>query len=221
MKKIIYGILACIIVIGAIITFTIGLNVDIIYSKNVEIDVYIGKVVNLDEVKQIAKEVFSNEKIRVQEIEMFHDMVSITMEDKTDEELKESIEQLNIKINEKYGTENEVEDSITITHNPKVRLSSILKPYLLPVAMSMIIILVFVGIRYRKLGMAKTVISYAGYTALVELVYLSLLAITRFPINHFVTPIGLVLYIITITSLSFRNERKLAGIVSEEKSKNK
>ena len=38
-KKIVYAILAFIIIIGAIITLTIGLKADIIYSKNVEIDI--------------------------------------------------------------------------------------------------------------------------------------------------------------------------------------
>lgn len=221
MKKIIYGVLACIIIVGIIITFTIGLNVDIIYSKNVEIDVYIGKVVELEEIKQIAKEVFPNEKMIIQEIELFNDMVSITMKDKTDEELKEPVEQLNTKINEKYGTENTVEDNIAIAHNSKIRLSSILKQYLLPIAISMIIILVFAGIRYRKLGIVKIIMSYVLYTGVIELVYLSLLAITRFPINRLVIPIGLVLYIITITSLSFKNEKKLLNVMQEERGKKK
>lgn len=216
MKKIVYGILACIIVIGAIITFTIGLNVDIIYSKNVEIDIYIGKVVDLNEIKQIAKEVFPNERMIIQKIELFNDMVSITMKDKSDEELQGQLEQINTKINEKYGTENKAEEDITIVHNPKIRLSSILKPYIMPVAISMVIIMIFVGIRYKKFGMFKTAMSYAGYTALVELTYLGLLAITRFPINRFVAPIGLVLYIITITTLSFKNEKKLAKMLLEE-----
>lgn len=219
MKKIIYGILACMIIAGTIITFTIGLNVDIIYSKNVEIDVYIGKAVEIEEIKQLAKEVFPDEKIIVQEIEMFKDMVSITMEDKTDEELKEPVEQLNSKINEKYGTENTVEDSITIVHKPKVKLSSILKPYLVPVGISAIIILIFVGIRYKKLGTTKTIMSYVLYTGIVELTYLSILAIIRFPINRLVVPIGLVLYITTITSLSFIKEKKLSNTIQSENNK--
>lgn len=219
MKKIIYGILACIIIAGTIITFTIGLNVDIIYSKNVEIDLYIGKAVEIEEVKQLAEEVFPDEKIIVQEIEMFKDMVSITMKDKTDEELQEPIEQLNTKINEKYGIENTVEDAITIVHNPKVRLSSILKPYLVPVGISAIIILIFVRIRYKKLGATKTIISYIIYTGIIELIYLSILAITRFPINRLVIPIGLVLYITTITSLSFIKEKKLSNTIQSENNK--
>ena len=36
MKKVIYVILICIIVAGIIVTATVGLKADIIYSKNVE-----------------------------------------------------------------------------------------------------------------------------------------------------------------------------------------
>lgn len=219
MKKIIYAILACIIVIGTIITLTIGLKADIIYSKNVEIDIYIGKQVEIKDIKAIAKEVFPNERMVVQMIELFDDMVSITMNEKTDEELKEPVEQLNTKINEKYGTENTVETNVTIVHNPKTKLSSIIKPYIVPIAISVVIILVYVAIRYKKLGIIATVANYVLYTVAVEAVYLSVLAITRFPINRLVVPIGLVLYITTVTSLSFINEKKLSKAVEQTKNK--
>ena len=180
MKKVIYGILACVIVVGIIITATIGLNVDIVYSKNVEIDAYIGKTADIKDIKQIAKEVFGGEKMIVQKIELFDDMFSITMKDKSDEELNEKVEQFVSKLNEKYSTELKADNDITIVHNPKIRLSSIIKPYILPIAISTVIILVFAGIRYRKLGILKIVISYLGYLLFVEGVYFGLVAITRF-----------------------------------------
>lgn len=215
MKKIVYVILACVIIAGVIITLTMGLKADIIYSKNAEIDVYVGKVVNIEEIKQIAKEVFPNEKIIVNQIELFGDMVSITIPEKSDEELKEQIEQLNTKINEKYGTENKAED-ITIIHNPKTKLSSIIKPYIMPIAISIVIILVYVAIRYRKLGILKTIFSYILCIGAIEAIFFAILAITRFPINRFVVPVGLLLYVITITVLGLKNERKLIKISEKE-----
>ena len=219
MKKVIYGILACVIVVGIIITATIGLNVDIVYSKNVEIDAYIGKTADIKDIKQIAKEVFGGEKMIVQKIELFDDMFSITMKDKSDEELNEKVEQFVSKLNEKYSTELKADNDITIVHNPKIRLSSIIKPYILPIAISTVIILVFAGIRYRKLGILKIVISYLGYLLFVEGVYFGLLAITRFPINRFVIPIGLAIIIVIFTTLSFKNEQKLEEKIAEEKKK--
>ena len=221
MKKVICAILACIIIVGAIITLTIGLKADITYSKNVEIDLYTGKAVDIKEIKGIAKEVFQNERMIVQNIELFDDMISIKMKKKSDEELKEKIEQLKTKIDEKYGTNLDVENDITIVHNPKIKLSSILKQYIAPITVSFVIILVYAIIRYKKLGMMKVSGKYLLYTLIVEAVYLSILAIIRFPINRGVVPIGLILYITTVTSLSFINERKLLESIETENNKKK
>lgn len=216
MKKLIYAILACIIIAGVVITLTIGLKVDLIYSKNAEIDIYVEKVVNIEEIRAIAKEVFPNEKVMVNQIELFEDMVAITVTDRADENLKDQIEQLKTKINEKYGSDIETAD-ITIIHNSKVKLSSIIKPYIAPIAISAVIILVYVIVRYRKLGIIKTALSYLLYTGAVQAVFFGVLAISRFPINRFVVPVVLMLYIITITALSFKNEKKLENMKVEEK----
>ena len=216
MKKLIYAILACIIIAGVVITLTIGLKVDLIYSKNAEIDIYVEKVVNIEEIRAIAKEVFPNEKVMVNQIELFEDMVAITVTDRADENLKDQIEQLKTKINEKYGSDIETAD-ITIIHNPKVKLSSIIKPYIAPIAISAVIILVYVIVRYRKLGIIKTALSYLLYTGAVQAVFFGVLAISRFPINRFVVPVVLMLYIITITALSFKNDKNLENMKVEEK----
>lgn len=220
MKKVVYIILACIIIIGTVITTTMGLKADLIYSKNAEIDIYIGKQVNKEEINDIVKEVFSEKKVIVQQIELFGDMVSITIPEKSDEGLKTQIEQLNTKINEKYGTENKAED-IKVIHNSKIKLSSIIKPYIVPIAISALVILVYVIVRYRKLGILKTIVSYILTVGAVEAVFLSIIAITRFPINRLVIPIGLLLYVTTITILGFLNENKLLKIIEAEKTKNK
>ena len=122
-------------------------------------------------------------------------------------------------IEETKETENKVETSVTIVHNPKAKLSSIIKPYIAPVAISVVLILVYVAIRYKKLGILPTVANYVVYPVAVEAVYLSILAITRFPINRLVVPIGLVLYVTTVTVLSVVNEKKLSHAVEEEKKK--
>ncbi len=217
MKKVIYAILICIIIAGIIVIATIGLNVDIIYSKNVEIDVYIGETIQISDIKNIVNEVFPGERAIIQEIELFQDMVSITLEDnRTDDELNEKIEELNTKINEYYSIENEVDD-ITVTHNPKIKLSSLITPYMVILGVSLIIILVFVCIRYKGLGIIRTLLTYLLSIGVSELVLLSIIAITRFPINRLVIPIGLLVLIIVITILGFRNEKKLISLESKEK----
>ena len=219
MKKIIYAVLICVIIAGIVIIATLGLNADIIYSKNVQIDVYIGKIVDIKDIESIAREVFLGERMIVQEIELFQDMVSITISDnRTEEELNTKIEELNTKINEKYELENSVDD-ISVTHNPKIKLSSLIMPYALTIGISMIIILVFVGIRYKKLGVLKTLVTYILSIGAVEMILLSIIAITRLPINRFVIPVGLLLLIVIITILGFKNEKKLTTVSVEENKK--
>ncbi len=221
MKKIIYAILICIIIAGIVIIATVGLNADIIYSKNVELEVYIDKGFEKKDIEEIAKQVFPNEKLIVQEVGYFQDIVGITLEDtRTDEELNTKIEELNTKINEKYEIENAAED-ITVTHNPKVKLSSLIMPYAVTLGISMVIILVYVCIRYKKLGIIKTLVTYVLSIGASEMLLLSIIAITRFPINRIVIPIGLLLLVVVITILGFINEKKLLGIAEKESKKKK
>ena len=210
MKKIVYAILICIIIAGIVIIATIGLNADIIYSKNVEIDVYLGKTFEKNDIKNIVNDVFPNERVIIQEIEMFGDMFSITLTDnRTEEELNTKVDELTTKINEKYEVELS-EDDIDVVHNAKIRLSSIILPYVYILAIAIVLVLVFVGFRYKKLGVIKTLATYLLSIAASELVLLSIIAITRFPINRMVIPAGLLVFVVVVTVLGCINEKKLA-----------
>ncbi len=220
MKKVIYAILVCIIIAGIVVIATMGLKADLIYSKNVEIDIYIGKTFEKNDIQSIVSEVFPNERVIIQEIELFEDMVSIKLLDtRTDEELNKKVEELNNKINEKYEVENETED-IEIIHNPKIKLSSIIMPYAVALGISMVIILVYVGVRYRKLGSFKTIVTYILAVVASEMLLLSIIAIARYPINRIVIPLGLILLVVVLTILGFKNEKALSKLVAEE-NKNK
>ena len=216
-NKIIYGIILAIIIIGAIVIATIGLKADLTYSKNVRIDIYVGKTFENNDIKQIVKEVFGKGRVIVQKVELYEDMASVLIEEKNADNIDEKVETLNTKINEKYGVENKAEEAIQVTHQPKVRLYSILSPYLIPIAT--VIILVYVVIRYRKIGALKTLALYAITILASEALYLSILAICRIPINCLVIPIGLLIYILAITALSIMQEKKYNSYVEEEKKK--
>ena len=60
MKKIVYAILICIIIAGIVVIATVGLKADIIYSKNVELDVYVGETF---ERKDIEKKIAQKDNI--------------------------------------------------------------------------------------------------------------------------------------------------------------
>lgn len=135
-------------------------------------------------------------------------MVSFTVEEKSDEELAPKVEELNKKINEKYGLENKVEN-ISIVHSPKVRLRDIISPYIWPVGICTTLVFVYAMIRYRKLGAFRTLGKYIVGVLGIELLYLSLIALTRLPINQLVIPVGLLLYTLAIIIVTVKREIKL------------
>lgn len=206
-KKIIYAIMVCIIIAGAVVIGITGLESDIIYSKNIKIDAYLGKQFENKEIKQIAQDVFKTKRVLVQKVEFYEDMASITISQENADNINEKIEELNKKINEKYELENKVED-ITVTYQPKIKLSSILKPYIVPLAISSLAILIYAMIRFRKIGIFRTVFLYILSVLISEAIFLSILAITRIPINRLVIPISLLIYIIAITVVTINQEKK-------------
>ena len=219
-KKIFYIILVCIIIAGAVIIGTQGLEVDIVYSKNVRIDIYLGKTFENNDIRQIAQEVFETDRVLIQQVELYGDMVSITVKEENAQNIDEKLEKLNTKINEKYELENKV-DNLTVTHQPKVRLSSIISPYIWPFAISAIIIFVYIIIRFRKIGIFKTIFTYALSIIATEAVYLSIIAIARIPVNRSIIPIGLLIYTIMITIITAIKENQLSNYHEENSKENK
>lgn len=155
MKKIIFIVLAIIIIVGIVLTATIGLNVDIIYKNHEQIKIYIGKEINIKDIEAIAKEVFTKQKIQVEMIESFNDSCAINIENVTDEQ----IELLKQKITEKYGIE-DLTNSIERTSIPNLRLRDLIKPYIIPVIISTLIVFGFMAIRFKNIGSVKIVMRW-------------------------------------------------------------
>lgn len=198
-KTIIGIIFALIIAIGIVITCIWGLNFDLIYSNHKQIDIYIGQEFENQDIYEIVKETVGNKRIMVQKVELYEDMVSISLKDITDEQLAK----LNTKINEKYGIENKIED-ITIVSIPNVRGRDLVKPYILPTIISLAIIIVYILIYNaitKKENTIKGVAKAVGTIIGVQLLYLALLAITRLPVNRLTIPVAIVLYVVTTITI--------------------
>lgn len=217
-NKIIYVVTVCIIIIGAIIIATMGLKADVKYSKNVRIDVYLGKNFENKDIKELAQEVFGKDRTLVQKVEYYGDMASITIKQENSENMDEKLEQLKNKINEKYELEIETKD-MKVTYQPKIKLSSILKPYIIPLSISSIIIIAYVMIRFRKLGILKTISIYALYILASQAVFLGILAIARVPIGRIIMPSSLLIYVVTITIVTAVQEKKYYTIQETNKKK--
>lgn len=207
-KKIIYGILALIVLVGAVLVVTIGLKLDMKNDANTKIYVYIGKEFDNNDIEQIAKETFETDTAIVQKVEIYNEMALITIKEQNTENINEKIESLNSKINEKYGLENKTED-IVIKNETKINMYSVIKPYILPMLISLIVILVYSSIMYRKLGILKNIIIYVLTVIGSQLLYASILVITRLPFNMFIIPIGLIIYAITIVVVTIIKQKQL------------
>ncbi len=216
MKKVIIALIACIVVAGIAITCVMGLNYELMYSKNTQFDIYIGKEFQDQEIQDIVHEVIGQDKkVITQKVEIYEDMVTITVPEITTEQ----IEQINQKINEKYGLDNTIED-IQVVNNTKIRGREMVKPYVLPVAISFIIILIVLTIIYRKLGIMKVLGNVIGYTFLVQALYLSVIALTRVEVNRFTMPIAIALFAMTQLAVVIKLEKKRLTIKEDNNSNN-
>lgn len=214
-RKIGYIVLACIIIIGIIVIAFAGFNVSLKYSPSKQVSVYIGKEFESNEIKNIVKEVIGNKKIIVQKVELYEEIASITVEDITDEQ----IQQLNNKINEKYSLENTVKDDIKVTQNSNLRIRDIAKPFIMPVAISLAIILIYAGVRFRKINILEVLGKIIGMNVLAIAVFVSVIAITRIPVNALTIPMCLAIYVVVTLVMFNELEEKTQRSMQETKKK--
>lgn len=213
-NKIKYGLALLIIIIGIIVVITKGFNVGLDYMPNQKIEIYIGKEFNLNDIKNITNEVFGRQQVSLKKVELFEDMLSITSKEITEEQRNNFIQ----KLNEKYSLETEAEN-IDIVSVPNVKLTDIAKKYILPIAISLGIILVYMVIRFVKINSLNVVLKTIINVGIIELVFTSILAITRIPVGRFIVPIGLAIYVLTIFCLINKFEKQLSNKKIEEENK--
>lgn len=214
-KKIGYIVLACIIIIGIIVITFAGFNVSLKYSPNKQVSIYIGKEFESNEIKGIVKDVVGDKPVIVQKVELYREIASITVEDITDEQ----IEQLNTKINEKYGIQNTVKDDIRVTQNSNLRIRDMVKPLIMPVALSLVIVIIYAGIRYRKINILEVLGKIIGMNVLAIAVFVSVIAITRIPVNALTIPMCLAIYVVVTLVVFNELEEKTQRSMQETKKK--
>lgn len=190
--KKIYIILVAIAVVSAIIIAVMGLNVSLRYSPAKQVQFNIGKEFDNKEVKNIVKEVMGNQEIIIRKVETFEEIVEITVKDITEEQANE----IKNKLYEKYDVDDSKEE-IEIVSISNVRMRDIIRPYVLPIGISLAIVLVYAGIRFRKIEILEVLGTILGLNIFAELVYVCVLAITRLPVNVTTIPVGLTIYIVT------------------------
>lgn len=193
MKKIIQIVLMCLIIAGVIIVATIGFNVGTKYSETTQISIKIGKEFDLKDIKAITNEVFEKQNTQIQYVELYKDMVQITVKEASEEQIKT----LNDKINEKYEISNEL-SNVLVTRQSNVRLRDIVKPYIEPVAIVSAITIVYVMIAFRKLGIWQVLYNTLMNMVAPQAIFAGFYAVTRIPVNRLTVVIAILIYIASI-----------------------
>ena len=213
-QKIVMIIIALIILVGTILTFTIGLNYDLRFQEAKKVVLYINKEFEVSDVRKIVKEIIPNQEIMIQKVDVYEDSISITAKEITEEQKQDLVN----KINEKYSTELSA-DSIEIVTIPHTRGRDIVKPYVVPFVIATAITLVYIAIRYYKLGAIKTVLKTALISVLAQIVLLDVIAITRIPVGRLTIPMVITVYMLTLIGIITKLEKKLENKNKKESSK--
>ena len=193
MKNIMQIVLMSLIIGGVILEATIGFNVGTKYSETTQISIKIGKEFDLKDIKAITNEVFEKQNTQIQYVELYKDMVQITVKEASEEQIKT----LNDKINEKYEISNEL-SNVLVTRQSNVRLRDIVKPYIVPVAIVSVITIVYVMIAFRKLEIWQVLYNTLMNMVAPQAILAGFYAVTRIPVNRLTVVIDILIYIASI-----------------------
>ena len=212
-SKILYVLCILVIIVGIIVWKNAGLNYSTELAYGTTVEIYFDNSTNKNDIENIAKDAFGKD-IKVKEIERFSDAFAIKVKGEITDEQKNNFVS---KINEKYSLEKTVED-LTIIETPAIQGRDLAKNYIKPASISAVLILVYLTIRYRKIGSIKLALIALVKIAIITGAYFGLVIITRLPIISLYTiPVGMFISIIALITLCYKNENKL----EENNSKNK
>lgn len=198
-KKIIYGLLAIVLLVDIIITAVVGLRVSLYYGEGYTISFSEKSTIEKSDIEQIAKDVFKKDYL-VQNVEFYNDSALIKVKNVSDEQLSN----LATKLNEKYSSTLESSD-LKVEHVQNVKIRSIVEPYVLPLIIATLLILVFYAVRYRG---SKQMLGLLKYLVIAEALLYSVYAICRVPVNTMSMPVAFTLYGLVILVYTFVGELK-------------
>lgn len=191
------------------------------YSPKKKLTISIGKEdYNIDDIKAIANEVFNTQDSVVTQNKDDKKIVEIEANIVTEKQL----EDLNNKINEKFGITNEVSSisgaqKVEVNEIPKVRLSDMAKQYGMYILISFVIIVIYFAIRFRRLGAKITIGATIGITVISEAFYMAIIAITRYPVDKIAIMGGVAIYIFVLTYFGESLLKNNEALIKQEEAK--
>ena len=201
-KIIVISIMTLVILAGIVVTGIYGFNKELKYSQSQSIDVYIEQEVDASKIKEIVKENLGNSNNMVQTVEIYKDLVTIRAKEITDEQKNNIVN----KIKENYEFSQTAEDT-TINTVPATKLIDMYKKYIVPFAISGVLVLIYMAIRYYKKGILKVIGRTIIFPIFGELFLLSIIALARIPVGRFTPVLVIAMYIASILMVIKQNEK--------------
>ena len=215
-KNFVISLIVLVVLAGIVMIAVKGFNFDLKYQDTQRVELYLQTQFEISDIKQITNEIFGNQRVMIQKVEVFEDSVSITTSSISDDQKSNLV----TKINEKYGTELTAED-IEVQNITHTRGRDIIKPYIVPFAIAVIAILIYMAIKYYKLNMLKVISQSAAILLLAQIVLFCIIAIARIPIGRLTIPMVILVFLLTVFGLTCNLEKKLAKKKVEENKDNK
>lgn len=186
------AIIALIILAGIVVINVWGFNKDLRFSQSQKIDIYVEQKVDREKIKAIADEVLGMHNM-VQTLEIYQEVVTIRAENISEEQKNTIVN----KVKEIYQFEQTAEKT-AIDTIPLTRIRDMYKQYVLPFAISIIVVAIYMVIRYYKKGIWKVLARTVFVPIIAEALLLSWMAIVRIPIGRFTPVLVILAYIVSI-----------------------
>ena len=195
------SIIALIILAGIVVVGIWGFNKELRFAQSQKIDIYVEQQVDTDKIKTIANEVLGMHNM-VQTIEIYQDMVTIRAKSISEEQKNTIVN----KVKEIYEFKQTAEKT-DINTVPATRIKDMYKQYVLPFAISIALVSIYMVIRYYKKGIWKVLATAISIPVIAELILLSWMAIVRIPVGRFTPVFVILMYIASILYVIKENEK--------------
>ena len=194
--------MSLVILAGIVVVGIFGFNKELRYGQGQVINVYVEQMVDVTNIKKLVNECLAGKTNMVQTVEIYQDYVTIKAKEITEEQKNNIVN----KLKENYEFSQTAEDT-TIENVAATKYIDIYKKYIVPFAVSGVIVLAYIVIRYHKKGILKVL----GRTIIIpffgELFLLSIIAITRIPVGRYTPVLVIAMYIASIMMVIRENEK--------------
>ena len=201
-KIIARAIMSLVILAGIVVVGIFGFNKELRYGQGQVINVYVEQMVDVTNIKKLVNECLAGKTNMVQTVEIYQDYVTIKAKEITEEQKNNIVN----KLKENYEFSQTAEDT-TIENVAATKYIDIYKKYIVTFAVSGVIVLAYIVIRYHKKGILKVL----GRTIIIpvfgELFLLSIIAITRIPVGRYTPVLVIAMYIASIMMVIRENEK--------------